>query len=223
MKRYGLFVIACVLAAQPASGQTAGSSVDVSTDADALESAAETIARMKTSMKQVVDKVEEARNAKDFVKLNCVNEKLTQIKGLLRMSEQADIALHEAVANRDPGAEAELAKIAIARTKVETLRAEAEQCIGQLAYMVDEKTNVEVEQPSDLPTGGDALSLRVADRTDLLAQVMSGSLLLDPTMTGLETVPGAGPPPGPPAGRFPFDFIPPPPVVPPDVSPWGRR
>ncbi len=220
MNRYSLLVV-CVLLARPAAGQV---SLDSSGDADTLESAAETIARMKTAMKQVVDKVEEARNAKDVVKLNCVNEKLTQIKGLLRMSEQADIALHEAIANRDPGSEAELAKIAIARTKVETLRGAAEQCIGQVAYMVDEKTNVEVEQPSNLPTaGGDALDLGVARRSDVLAQVTSGSILEDATMMGSEVVLGAGPPPGPPPGMFPLGSIPPSPIVPPDVSPWGRR
>ena len=123
-------------------------------DADKLEASAEHIARMKTSLKQVLGRVEEARNEKDVVKLNCVNEKLTQIKALLKVAEQADIALHEAISNRDPGAESEFAKIGIARTKVEGLRGESEQCIGQLAYVVDEKTTVEVQQPA-LPDGED--------------------------------------------------------------------
>ena len=220
MKRHSLLAIACALAVSPAVAQAPKPPGDTSGDADALESSAETIARMKTAMKQVVDKVEDARNAKDVVKLNCVNEKLTQIKGLLKMSEQSDVALHEAVANRDPGAEAELAKIAIARTKVETLRAEAEQCIGQVAYMVDEKTNVEVEQPSNLPAGGDGLGLGVADRTDLLAKVTSGSILVDPLMSGTDMPLGAGPSAGVGPGPVPPGFVPPPPVVPPDVSPW---
>jgi hypothetical protein len=123
-------------------------------DADKLEASAEHLARMKTSLKQVLARVEEARNEKDVVKLNCVNEKLTQIKALLKVAEQADIALHEAISNRDPGAESEFSKIGIARTKVEGLRGESEQCIGQLAYVVDEKTTVEVQQPA-LPDGED--------------------------------------------------------------------
>ena len=119
-------------------------------DSDKLEASAEHVARMKTAMKQVFGRIEEARNEKDVVKLNCVNEKLAQIKALLKVAEQADVALHEAIANRDPGADSELSKVSIARTKVEGLRAESEQCIGQLSYVVDEKTTVEVQLP-DLP------------------------------------------------------------------------
>jgi hypothetical protein len=109
---------------------------------------------MKSALKAALGRVEEARDEKDVVKLNCVNKKLTQTKALLRVAEQADVALHEAVSKRDPGAEAEFSKVSIARTKVDGLRAEADQCIGQLAYSVDEKTTVEVQQPSNLPDPG---------------------------------------------------------------------
>lgn len=143
-------MILCALWAGPAAGAQATPPKGTS-DADKLEASAEHLARMKTSLKQVLGRVEEARNEKDVVKLNCVNEKLTQIKALLKVAEQADIALHEAISNRDAGSESEFAKIGIARTKVEGLRSESEQCIGQLAYVVDEKTTVEVVLPADLP------------------------------------------------------------------------
>jgi hypothetical protein len=120
-------------------------------DSDKLEKSGQHLARMKAALRQVLGRVEESRNEKDVVKLNCVNEKLTQIKGLLKVAEQADIALHEAIANKDPGAEAEFSKIGIAKTKIDGLRGEAEQCIGQLAYVVDERTTVEVQQPDGLP------------------------------------------------------------------------
>lgn len=152
VNRKTMLVAAFALAASSAGA--AGPPRRGTSDTDKLEAAAENIARMKTSMKQVLGRVEEARNEKDVVKLNCVNEKLTQIKALLKVAEQADIALHESVANKDPASESEFAKITIARSKVEGLRADSEQCIGQLAYIVDEKTTVEVQQPSNLP--GDA-------------------------------------------------------------------
>jgi ribosomal protein L9 len=152
--RKTLLAIACAVAAGPALAAQAPPPQKGSSDSDKLEAAAENLARMKTSLKQVLGRVEEARNEKDVVKLNCVNEKLTQIKALLKVAEQADISLHEAVSNKDAAAESEFAKITIARSKVEGLRAESEQCIGQLAYIVDEKTTVEVQQPSNLP--GDA-------------------------------------------------------------------
>jgi hypothetical protein len=123
-------------------------------DAAKAEASAEHLSRMKTAVKVVIGRVDEARDEKDIVKLNCVNEKLTQMKAFLKVAEQADVALNEALATRGPGADAEFSKIAIARTKVDGLRAESEQCIGRLSYIVDEKTTVEVMQPSNLPPGG---------------------------------------------------------------------
>jgi predicted small lipoprotein YifL len=155
------FLAIAVLSASAAGGQAgplpgsvppAGSRLN---DAEKLEKSAEHLARMKAAMKQVLGRLEEARNEKDVVKLNCVNEKLTQIKGLLKVAEQADISLHEAVSANDEGADSEFAKIGIARTKVEGLRGDSEHCIGQLAYIVDEKTTVEVQLPSDLPGRAD--------------------------------------------------------------------
>ncbi len=145
-----LGLAACALLASSANAQTAKPQ-KLTSDSDRLEAAADHLARMKAALKQVLGRVEEARNEKDVVKLNCVNEKLTQIKALLKVAEQSDVALHEAVANRDPSADAELSKVAIARAKIDALRGESEQCIGQLAYIVDDKTVVEVQQPANLP------------------------------------------------------------------------
>ena len=140
----------CALLASSASAQLS-TGQKVTSDAEKLEASADHVARMKAALKQVLGRVEEARNEKDIVKLNCVNEKLTQIKSLLKVAEQADISLHEAISSRDPGAESEFSKVAIARAKIDALRGESDQCIGQLAYIVDEKTTVEVQQPSNLP------------------------------------------------------------------------
>jgi hypothetical protein len=116
-----------------------------------MKKASDHVSRVKAALKQTLSRVEEARNEKDIVKLNCVNEKLAQIKQILNVAEGAEVALQEAVAKSDPGADAEYSKIAIARGKADQLRAEAEECIGQLAFVVDEKTSVEVQQPEDLP------------------------------------------------------------------------
>lgn len=118
-----------------------------------LEKADKDVASMRQVLKQVLQRLEESRAEKDVVKLNCVNEKLTQVKGLLKVAEQADISLQEAIARRDESAEADFAKIGMAKGKVDQLRVEAEACVGQLAYVVDEKTQVEVEVPGDLPKG----------------------------------------------------------------------
>lgn len=124
----------------------------VLTDAEKVAKASEHVVKMKAAMKNVLQRVEDARNEKDVVKLNCVNEKLTQVKGLLKVAEQADVALSEAVARKDDSADTEFQKISMARAKVDQLRGEADQCIGQLAYVVSSETTVEVEQPDNLPS-----------------------------------------------------------------------
>lgn len=140
-----LFVAAPALAQQVGDIQIGGGNPFL------MKKASDHVSRVKGALKQTLARVEEARNEKDIVKLNCVNEKLAQIKQILNVAEGAEVALQEAVAKSDPGADAEYSKIAIARGKADQLRAEAEECIGQLAFVVDEKTSVEVQQPEDLP------------------------------------------------------------------------
>ncbi len=123
-------------------------------DPEKVRQSADAVTKMRVQLKDVLAKLEEARNSKDVVKLNCVNEKLTQIKGLLRISEQSDIQLQESVARKETStAEHEFTKVSIARSKVDQLRAEAEDCIGQLAFRTDENLSVEVEVPDYLPSG----------------------------------------------------------------------
>ena len=72
------------LIALPAAAQQAAPNAPKGTgDTEKLDAAADNIARMKAGLKQVLARAEQARNEKDVVKLNCVNEKLTQIKSLI--------------------------------------------------------------------------------------------------------------------------------------------
>lgn len=140
--------------------KTPAPDVDASkvSDPDKLKNSGEGLVRMRSALKDVLGKLEEARSTKDVVKLTCVNEKLTQIKGLLRISETADVNLQEAVARKETAtSEHEYTKVSIAQSKVLQLRAEAEQCMGQLAFRVDENLNVEVETPEYLPKGDPTL------------------------------------------------------------------
>ncbi|MCP3065399.1 hypothetical protein LXT21_42200 [Myxococcus sp. K38C18041901] len=124
-------------------------------DTQKLERSSQALGVMRDVLRQVIGKVEEARRTKDVVKLNCANEKLTQIKGLLRISEQADVSLQESLTRREVStSEHEFTKVMIARQKVGQLRSEAEECIGQLAFRTDENLFIEVEEPENLP-GGD--------------------------------------------------------------------
>ena len=95
----------------------------------------------------------QAKDEKDLVKLNCVTEKVGLVRGLLKVSEAAAAELKDAIARKeDDAAEHEYTKVALASRKVASLREDAEQCIGQLAYFNDEKTLVDVDVPAGLPS-----------------------------------------------------------------------
>ena len=121
-------------------------------DAEKVRIGEEAVKRMQAVLKDVMKRVEEARGTRDVVKLNCVNEKLTQIKGLLRISEQADVSMREAIARGEKSTAAhEFTKLGIAKQKVDLLRGDTEECIGQLAFRTDENMLVEVKEPEGLP------------------------------------------------------------------------
>ncbi len=111
----------------------------------------EHVTRMKEILTKVLTHLEEARDEKDIVKLNCVNEKLTNVKGLLKISEDGDVKMQEALARRNSeDAQHEYEKIAIARSKCEQLMAESESCVGELAVYAGD-TQVEVVMEGEVP------------------------------------------------------------------------
>ena len=100
---------------------------------------------MRGALSKVLRYLEEAREQRDVLKLNCVNEKLTAIKGLLRVSEQAYTVMLTALATKDfTVAQHEYEKIMIANSKTDELSAESEVCIGELA-VYSGQTSVTVE------------------------------------------------------------------------------
>ena len=128
----------------PSRLEAAPRAADMASDAEKPERAQESVARMREILARMLKYLEEARAEKDIVKLNCVNEKLTAVKGLLRISEQADVSMQEALARRDVEVSAhEYEKVSIARHKSEQLLAESEACVGELAVFSGE-TQVEV-------------------------------------------------------------------------------
>jgi len=96
--------------------------------------------------------VEQARKQKDVIRLNCVMDKLVQVKVNMNIGDQALQKLQEAVARRDEGASLhEYTRITIVNQKVQVLQNEGQTCVGaELNYIG--ATRVEVEAP-ELPEG----------------------------------------------------------------------
>jgi hypothetical protein len=126
--------------------------------ADMSEEGVRLVRSMQESLKKVVGLQQVARKQKDVIKLNCVNDKLLQIKQLLNIAESATTNMVEAIAQDDePGRYHEFNKIVIAQQQVQVLAGEAETCIGEELVFIG-PTEVEVDEPAlpDDPTGPDS-------------------------------------------------------------------
>jgi hypothetical protein len=135
------------VAAQPADHKAAHERKDEVkiSEGDRPEWTRQAVVRMRQILSELINHLETARNERDVMLLNCINEKLTAVKGLLKISEQADVSMQEAVARRDgEAASHEFDKIRIALGKSEELSAAAQACVGELAVYAGD-TQVEVE------------------------------------------------------------------------------
>src|SRR5258707_1207853 len=103
-RAWALGAIAALLIAPAAARAQQGPKVEEQeqiSDKEKLSRAGTDLDSMRGWLKEVLKRLEEARKEKDVVKLNCVKEKLTQLKGLVRVAEQSEIALQEDVAKGD--------------------------------------------------------------------------------------------------------------------------
>jgi hypothetical protein len=142
-------------AAQPKPLPFAGMTPDAAAqvpDGKKLEIAEQSLKAVRKTVDRVAGHADEARVEKDVSRLNCLNAQLTQMKGLGKVATQANDALVDALAKKDPAtANTQFARVVIASDKVVRMGGEADICLGQLAYLVDGQTNVQVEQPEGLP------------------------------------------------------------------------
>ncbi len=110
---------------------------------------------MQDVLVRVVELQQLARKQKDVIKLNCVNDKLLQVKQLLNIAESGRTNLIESMAQSDdPGSAHQFSQITIAKEKTSGLGDEAEGCIGEELIFLG-PTEVDVDEPviPDDPTG----------------------------------------------------------------------
>lgn len=135
----------------PAVGMTPDAAAQIP-DATKLEMADQAVKTIRKTVDRVAGRSDEARAERDVEKLSCLNAQLTPMKGLSKVANQANEALVDAVAKKDGAtANTQFSRVMISSEKVGRLGGEADVCLGQLAYLVDGQTSVQVEQPEGLP------------------------------------------------------------------------
>ena len=112
------------------------------------------VKRMREILRAAFAKKQEARSDQDFDKLNCVNQALGALKGLMRLTEQNLNALRDASANgRWRRVEHELVKVEIAFRKMEELDGRVRTCGRPVGGGdIDGKPLIGIIRDEDLPT-----------------------------------------------------------------------
>ncbi len=114
---------------------------EMSTRADDL------IKEMEATHRAVLEMQAAAKQAKDVIKLNCVNENLLAVKQLLNIADAAENELDEASARSDRSEQVhQFGQITIASEKSQAARNEAQACIGEELHFVG-KNDITVTGP----------------------------------------------------------------------------
>jgi hypothetical protein len=157
VRTWPLVLIAGVALAAPDDSN--GKGADIKTSKDVKLTPEETMTQAKdynTKMQQMLRDVsklrDDAQKQKDVIKLNCITDKLTQIKGHMAVVDKSMVSLSDAIAKRDDGTRLhEFTRVTILAQKVNTLNSEARNCVGEdITYFGDQRVIVEVD-PSITP------------------------------------------------------------------------
>ena len=108
------------------------------------------------SMNEVLKRIQvlqdQAKRDKDIIRLNCVTDKVVQVRVNISIAEQSIASLQEAVTRNDEGERVhEFTRLTIVNQKVQVLGAEAENCIGEDLSFVG-ATRIDVEVDPNIPT-----------------------------------------------------------------------
>jgi hypothetical protein len=102
---------------------------------------------MNDVLKRIQTLQDQAKREKDIIRLNCVTDKVVQVRVNISIAEQSMAALQEAVTRADEGERThEFTRLTIVNQKVQVLGAEAENCIGEdLSFVGATKVDVEID------------------------------------------------------------------------------
>ena len=111
--------------------------------------------QMESIALQIQVQADQAKADKDVIRLNCLLDKLTQIRVNGNIMDQALQALQDDVSRNDESGELhEYTRITIINQKAQVLRTEADACVGAETSYVG-RTKVVVESPAGLDANVD--------------------------------------------------------------------
>jgi regulator of PEP synthase PpsR (kinase-PPPase family) len=118
-----------------------------------LRSTARTIEEMMVVRRTVSQMLDRANQERDIIKVNCLNDKLTQIDVAIRSTrEHADLLQTAVSVSNDNQRNHEYSLVLIYQQRVRALEVEARQCVGEEAAGFGEGTEIGVRVAPTIPT-----------------------------------------------------------------------
>jgi hypothetical protein len=118
---------------------------------ESVQQANDYMTKLRATETRITKLQDQARAKRDVIKLNCVSDKLVQLKGHLKLANTSNVNLQTAVSRGDEAARRhELTRMTIIYQKGVVLGTEAENCVGEDASYVGE-TRVDVEIDPNIP------------------------------------------------------------------------
>lgn len=144
--------------ARPAKELAGGQDVNLSPK-QMLDRASASIPEMEKLKATVAEQLAEAKKKKDVVKALCLDDKVKQMKLAIDTARDRVIDMTSAVSQNDPDrTKHEFTVIQVLRERVQTLIAEAQQCIGEeTGFVGSSDVTVDIDpaipdaDPSDFP------------------------------------------------------------------------
>ena len=111
------------------------------------EEANEALNSMRGSLRKGLDELKKARDEKDDVRVTCVNEPVAAMKGVLRVAEDANVDLQEAVAtNQTSDGRRTFRKVKKSRRRMDDLLSEAQSCAGANSSVSTSSVEVTIDE-----------------------------------------------------------------------------
>jgi len=156
----GIFAASAVAAATGAPPADTFAKVKTADEVLAISTSA--IDQMQETLKQGIDRLEQARGEKDLMRYNCINAKVKAIRGLVQIGELSGQALREAIGARNMELIKHNAiKIDLARARVEAFRVEIDGCVGEQSFATGDteiESTIDPDIRQDDPTEADVLA-----------------------------------------------------------------
>jgi hypothetical protein len=140
-------------AAQPPRQVVGSRSVEQLTPQQQLRSAARIVEEMTTLRRTVSNMLDRANQERDIIKVNCLNDKLTQIDVTIRSArEHSDLLQTSVSINNDNQRNHEYALIVIFQQRTRALDVEARQCVGEEAGGFGEAPEIGMRVAATIPS-----------------------------------------------------------------------